>query len=443
MRTGINQQEKLLSQRRGRLLKLIRGEAALFVSSPIVPSTRDQHHPFKQNTDLLYLTGIGEPEVALLLVGGTKGARSILFLRERDPVQELWNGERIGLRRAKRAFQVDEVRDISRLEKDLAELLKPVEVLHYALGTNPKTDRFVVSMLTSPVGPRAGVPHTLKDSRLLTSELRFVKDKEEIRLIRHAVDITAEALMRTAPKLKTAKSEKHAAAMIEVEMAALGAEETSFKTIVASGKNATELHHEPSLSPLWKAEPVLIDCGASFRGYAGDITRVFPTQGKLAGPARDIYSVVLAANEAAKKKARVGSSLSELHSAALNELVKGLLALKIVKGTPASVLSSESYKAYFPHRIGHWLGLDVHDISPLYEKKAGHKESAWEMPFVAGNCLTIEPGLYFHPEDERVPKKFRGLGVRIEDSVLITETGCEVLSKRIPTDLDLIEELVA
>lgn len=443
MRSGINVQEKLFAQRRSKLLKEIKGEAALFPSAPVSIASRDQSHAFRQNTDLFYLTGVGEPETALLLVGSNKGARSVLFLRERDPVQELWGGERIGIRRARRSFQVDEVRNIDNLEKDLKELLAPVEVLHYAIGANPRTDNYIIDLLKSPIGPRAGVPSTLKDSRLLTSAMRFIKDKEEIRLVRHAVDITAAALTRIAPELPYAKSERHAARMLESIFSELGADGTAFDTIVASGKNATELHHTPSLQPLWKSEPVLIDCGASFRGYAGDITRCFPVHSPISGAAADIYEVVLKALDSAKKRCKPGESLSVMHQAALHELVSGMISLKIFKGAASSIIGSDKYKSYFPHRIGHWLGLDVHDVSPLFEPKAGTKESSWERPFVPGNVLTIEPGLYFHPEDERVPKRFRGIGIRIEDSVLITDHGHEVLSSRIPTGLNEISALLS
>ena len=205
---------------------------------------------------------------------------------------------------------------------------------------------------------------------------------------------------------------------------------------------ATELHHEPTLHPLWKNDPVLIDCGATYRGYAGDITRVFPVVGEFSTPVREIYQVVHAALEAGKKQVRPGSSLAEVHKAALKELISGLVALKILKGPESSIIENERYKPFFMHRVGHWLGLDIHDISPLYEKKSGVRDSSWEKPLVPGNALTVEPGLYFHPADERVPKRFRGIGIRLEDSVLVTSASSEVLSKKIPSKLEDVIDLI-
>ena len=442
MRTGINQQEKLFSLRRARLLKSIKGEAALFVSAPPAHLSRDQNYYFRQNTDLLYLTGLNEPEIFLLLIGSNQGVRSVLFCRDRDPAQEVWQGERLGLRRAKRLVQVDEVKDISTFEKTVKELLKSVESLHYALGSNPRSDKFVIDLLKTNVSPRPGVPSILKDSRSLTAPMRFVKDKEEILSLRHAGNVTAEALMRIAPLLKNARSELHAARQIEAIFAELGCAQIGFHTIVASGKNATELHHEPSLQPLWKNELVLIDCGADYKGYSGDITRVFPVSGDFSAPVKEVYNVVHAALEAGKKQVRPGSSLSDIHNAALSRLVSGLIDLKILKGNENSIIESEQYKPFFMHRIGHWLGLDVHDIAPLYEKKPGIKDSSWEKPLVPGNALTVEPGLYFHPSNERIPKRFRGIGIRLEDSVLVTSHGLEVLSKKVPSNIEDVVQLV-
>jgi Xaa-Pro aminopeptidase len=442
MRSGINQQERTFAQRRAKVIKSIKGEAALFSSAPQAHLSRDQHHPYRANTDLFYLTGIDEPEVFLLLFGGNSGVRSVLFCRERDPVQELWQGERIGLRRAKRLFQVDEVRDIENFEKDLKLLLKPYETIHYALGVNPRTDRVVTDLLRTHVGPRAGAPSILKDSRALTASLRFVKDKDEILSLRHAGHITSETLNRIAPILKNAKSELHAAKQIEAIFAEMGSKDIGFQTIVASGKNATELHHTPLLQPLWKNEPVLIDCGAAYRSYSSDITRVFPIQGNFSPAVRDVYQVVHGALEIGKKQVRPGSSLGSIHKAALSHLVSGLISLKILKGTESSNIESERYKPFFMHRIGHWLGLDVHDTSPLYEKRQGILETAWDKPLVPGNALTVEPGLYFHPDDDRVPKKFRGIGIRLEDSLLVTSQGHEILTKGISSKLEDIYDLV-
>ena len=332
MSKALRETESCYSARRKRLLRTIRGEAALFVSAPEATKSRDQHFPFQQNTDLIYLTGITEPEVALLLLGTSRGPRSVLYLRDRNPVEERWLGERLGLKRAKRMVRVDEVRPIAQLPGDLPQLLTGVQTLHFAPGGNPYYDNLVWSLFQSSVGPRYNAPYTLKDSRLLTSEMRFVKERSEIRALKHAAEITSKAMMLLAPRIGEAANEVHAARLLESFFSKLGAHGCAFETIVASGRNATELHHRPQLQPLWKRELVLVDAGASFRGYAGDVTRAFPASGKFTEPQAQIYDVVHLALEQGKAKTRPGVTLEDIHETVTRCLIKGLLDLGILKG---------------------------------------------------------------------------------------------------------------
>lgn len=439
-------QELVHEARRKRVTKLIKGQAALFSAAPVALASRDLEHAYRQNTDFHYLTGLPEQDCALVLLGSSRGPRSILFIRERNIAQEQWLGERLGVKRAKRLLSVDEVHEYSTLSTVLPRLLKQFRVLHYAPGSHPFTDELVWRFMRTTVGPQSEFPDTLLDSRLLTSEMRWVKDREEIRALEHAADISARAFVAFAGQLSTISSEVHAARVLEANFAKLGSPYVSFPTIVASGKNATYLHHSPQLQPLWKRELVLVDAGATYRGYAADISRTFPVAGKFTAPQRDVYEVVLAASEEAIKTARPGVTLEEVHNAAVRVITKGLMDLKILRGNKVQLITKKAYFPYFMHRIGHWIGLDVHDASPtiipsvLPDKSVRMRSALRKM--VPGNAFTVEPGLYFCADDETVPKHFRGIGIRIEDDVLITESGSTVLTLRVPKAADAIEAIV-
>ena len=376
-----------------------------------------------------------------MLLGLNQGPRSVLFLRERDAAQERWSGELLGLKRAKRRFDVDEVRNINDLENDLAGLIEHSAVIHYAPGSNERVDALVWKLLKCRSGPRLNFPQVLKDSRLITSAMRVVKDREEIRSLRHVNDLSARAMLSFAPLLKELKSERHAAKVLESLFAKLGAHGVAFPTIVASGRNAVTLHHEPKFQPLWKRELVLVDCGAVFNGYCADITRTLPVSGSFTDAQARVYDVVLNALSAGIEKAKPGSSMDAIHHAAVRSITSGLLSLGVLKGNVNELLEKNKHLPYFMHRSGHFLGLDVHDISPVYAGTALMPPRY--RPLEPGNALTIEPGLYFDSKDETVPVQYRGIGIRIEESVLITSSGCDVLTARMPRSREELESLIA
>lgn len=441
METQLKALESLYASRRKKLLNQIRGEAALIPASPVVRSSRDMDFPYRPDSNFFYLTGIEESHAALLLLGGSKGARSILYLQERDAAKEVWTGARIGLKRAKRRFEVDEVRDYSELKADLPKSLSESSALHYPLGTHPELDAVVFDLMKSHIAPRTTFPNVLKDARVLLAEMRFIKDRHEISAIRNAVEITALGIRDTALELPKLGSEIHAAAFLEQKFARHGANGIGFSTIIAGGKNATVLHHTPTHQPLWKRELVLIDAGALFRGYGGDISRTYPVSGKFTKPQAEVYDVVCNALQTAIRRVKPGVTLDIIHATAVKEIVSGLIALKILKGEPNKHINSGSYKRYYMHRSGHWLGLDTHDISPLPLTKPHNGNTSYNRPVVPGNIFTIEPGLYFAPTDTTVRKPFRGIGVRLEEDVLVTENGCEVLSKSLPVERQAVEEM--
>jgi Xaa-Pro aminopeptidase len=445
-RSKRNIEESVYQSRRSRLLKQLRGEAALLVSAPQHTRSRDQLFDYHQNSDLFYLTGFSEPECALLLVGGTRGPRSVLFLRDRDLNDEQWHGERLGIKRARRRFAVDEVRDIQQFPAAFSEMLTNARALHYLPGVNPAFDLHVHNLFASQVGPRLQYPNILKDVRLILSQMRFVKDRGEIQSLRHAADITARAFSMFFPLIKQVASERHGAALLESFFYKLGAHGLAFPSIVAAGKNATTLHHSPQLQPLWKRELVLIDAGASFRGYSGDITRTVPVSGKFSPPQADVYDVVWAALQAAIAKARPQSSLDEIHEAAVKQLTKGLIDLGILRGSLAENIETGSYRRFYMHRTSHWLGLDTHDIAPVTYNGSGGTTlllPSSMRPLISGVALTIEPGLYFDAKDSKVPARYRGIGIRIEEDVLIVPGGCDVLSSGLPSSRAEIESLMS
>lgn len=430
MGVHVTDKESVFAARRKKILRQLRGQAALFVSPPATHRTRDQEYPFQPNNDFLYLTGFTEPESALLLLGSAKGPRTILFLRERREAEEQWVGERLGIKRAKRRFLVDEVRDFSTLGSELPGLVRGCTTFHYAPGTHPKLDALVWSLMQHPVAPRIGQLHTLKDSRHLTAEMRLIKDRTEIGHIKHAVDITARALRSTIRELRSCVSEQHTAAVIEGHFAKLGAEGPAFQTIVAAGRHATTLHHRPGPQPLWKRELVLLDVGASYRGYAGDITRTVPVSGEFTKVQAEVYDAVYEALQAGAQKAVPGSCLDEIHQATCRSLTAALVSLGALKGNASQLYSQRAYTKYYMHSTSHWLGLDVHDVSPSVA--GGEEFSPSLRPLQAGMVFTLEPGLYFPQNDETLPTALRGIGIRLEEDVLLTPSGHEILSKGIP-----------
>lgn len=435
--------ESYYQNRRKKIIRDIHGEAALFPAAPVVVSSRDSSYPYRPDSDFYYLTGINEPHAALLLLGTGQGPRSILYLRERDAAREVWEGERIGLQRAKRRYGFDEVRNQEQLALDMASLLTDVDTLHFPAGVNPEMDELIWELFRSKVGPQRRFPNVLSDARLLTSEMRIVKDKKEIQIMEHAAEVTAEAFCRVAPQLKTASSETHAAHLLEAEFSRRGILEPAFPTIVASGKHATYLHHHPTANPLWKRELVLIDAGASYRRYAADITRVFPVSGRFSTAQADIYDVVYRALRQGRRYSQPNTTLAKIHRIVVKALTHGLHDLGILRGRAEQSIQNEKYKQFYMHSTSHWLGLDVHDMSPISYGRGELKADTSLRPLVPGNTFTLEPGLYFPPNDTSVPKAYRGIGVRIEDDILITSTGCRVLSQKMPSKRRDIEDLMS
>lgn len=413
--------------------------AAIIPTSPTRTRNHDCDFRFRPTSDFWYLTGFAEPgSVLVLLPDGTSdddSLRSILFLRERDPLLETWNGRRLGIERAPDALGLDEARDIEDLWDALPELLKGYENIMYRAGEDEARDRDVMSVLGKLRGKaRGGVqpPLALCDPLDTLHEQRLFKTGDEIAVMRRAAQITCEAHKGAMALTKPGVNECEVDAFLDYTFRKNGSTGQAYTSIVAGGANACILHYIENDQELKDGDLLLIDAGAEMEYYASDVTRTFPVNGTFSAEQRDIYELVLESELAAIEAIKPGIPHKQVHTTALGVLVRGLLRLGLLKGDEESVMKDESYRRFFMHGTSHWLGLDVHDCGAY---NAG-KDSR---PIAAGMVFTVEPGLYIDPEDETVEARWRGIGVRIEDDVLVTETGYDVLTAAIPKTVEEVE----
>ena len=426
--------------RRDRLLARMAergGGVAVVPTAPEVIRNRDTHYRYRHDSYFYYLTGFREPEALLLLVAGD-APRAILLCREKDPEREIWDGFRHGPDAAREQFAMDEAHAIDALDEVLAENLANQPAIYYALGHDVTWDQRLTRALNSVrANARSGVaaPPTIHDVRALLDEMRLIKDASEIALMRRAAAISAEAHRQAMRTARPGVFEYEVEAVVEQAFRRAGAQAPAYPSIVASGPNACVLHYVDNERRIADGELLLIDAGCELDGYASDITRSFPVDGRFSGPQRDIYELVLAAQQAAVRETRAGAPWNAPHDAAVAILARGLIDLGLLHGSLDTVLENEDYRRFYMHRTGHWLGLDVHDAG---EYKQGGE---WR-PLEAGMTLTIEPGCYVRPADD-VPEVFWNIGVRIEDDALVTADGCELMTAAAPKTVAEIEDWMA
>jgi Xaa-Pro aminopeptidase len=423
------------SARRARLLSQIGDGIAILPTAPEKVRNRDTHHPYRFDSYFWYLTGFPEPDSVLVLAGGVQG-RSILFCREKNEEREIWDGYRHGPSGACEAFGFDAAYPIAEFEIKLVELLADRRALWYALGHDAEWDNRITAVLNavraqSRAGTRA--PGEIRDLRVALDAMRLVKDEHELTAMRHAAAISSAGHARAMRACRPGMAEYELEAELSYEFRRRGAESHAYTPIVAGGINACVLHYVSNNKLLNNHELVLIDAGCEVQGYASDITRTFPINGRFGKAQRDCYEIVLAAQEAAVSAIKPGNHFLDPHQAALRVLAQGMLDLKLLDGTVDGIIESESYKRFYMHRTGHWLGLDVHDAG---EYKEG---DAWTT-LAPGMTLTVEPGLYIRPAAD-VPPELAGIGIRIEDDVLVTPEGCEVYTSA-PKTVAEIEEVM-
>jgi Xaa-Pro aminopeptidase len=411
-------------QRRDALMARMGEGIAIIPTAPEVTRNRDSHYPYRFDSYFYYLTGFTEPESVLVLIAGEEN-KSILFCRDKDVEREIWDGFRFGPDAAKTEFSFDAAYTMRELDKMVPQWMGNQSTLFYSLGADTMWDTRVTHWLnTVKTQTRAGVsaPASIVDVRQHLDAMRLFKSPFEIDLMRQSANIAAQAHNRAMQKVAVGKLEYEIEAEFLHEFYRKGAQAPAYTSIVAGGANACTLHYNANNCELNDGDLLLIDAGCELHGYASDITRTFPVNGKFTGPQKTLYELVLSAQLAAIEAAKPGNHWNAPHEAALDILVQGFIDEKLCHGSKDEVIESASYRQFYMHRTGHWLGLDVHDVGD-YKNKAGD----WAI-LEAGNTLTVEPGCYVRPADN-VPEHFWNIGIRIEDDVLITEGGHEVLTQ--------------
>jgi Xaa-Pro aminopeptidase len=426
---------KACRSRRERLCAALGQGVVVLPTAPELSRNGDNHFEFRWDSDFYYFTGFREPEAVLVIVLGRK-PREILFCRDRNEEREIWDGFRYGPALAREAFGLREARSISELEAFMPEILADQPAIHTLVGVDAKWDARVAGWLNQVRAKiRTGIaaPVAIHDVRAPAGELRLIKDAQELALMRRAAEISCAAHVRAMRIAAPGMREYQVDAEIQHEYHRHGAT-AAYGSIVGGGANACVLHYRSNRGVLRKGELLLIDAGCEWESYAADITRTFPIGAPFSAAQRDVYEVVLEAQEAAIAAVRPGAAFGSYHEVAMRTLVRGLIDLKLCKGSADAVVESGAYRQFYMHRAGHWLGLDVHDAG-RYMLEGKYRK------FQPGMVLTVEPGLYIRPAPN-VPKAFWNIGVRIEDDVLVTARGCEVLTAACPKRLRDVEAAV-
>lgn len=432
-----------LQQRRSRLMADMGQGVAIIPTAPEAIRNRDSHYPYRFDSYFYYLTGFNEPEAVLLLIAGDQ-PKSILFCRDKDIEREIWDGFRYGPEAAAAAFGFDEAYSISQLDELAPKLLSGHASVYYTLGADSAWDARMTNWINQLRGQaRSGLtaPVAIVDARALVDEMRLFKSAEEISIMRRAADISSGAHQRAMQATQPNKMEFEIEAELLHEFYRHGSPAPAYTSIVAGGANACVLHYIANNARLNDGDLLLIDAGCELGGYASDITRTFPVNGKFSAAQKDLYELVLASQAAAIAKVRPGCHWNEPHEAALDVLIRGFIDFGLCKGSPEAVLESGDYRRFYMHRTGHWLGLDVHDAGEYKTSSAEHEEKQWR-PLEPGMTLTVEPGCYVRPAED-VPKHFWNIGIRIEDDALVTADGCEILTLAAPKTVADIEALMA
>lgn len=410
----------------------------------IIPSakekirSKDTTFPFRQDSDFWYLTGFNEPEAVLVLVPGRPHGASLLFCRERDADKEAWDGPRLGPEGVVSSLRMDDSYPIADLDDILPGLLEGRSRVYYHFGRDPDFDLKLMGWLNrvrAQMRLGAEPPHEFLELGHLLDELRLFKSKSEIALLRRSAEIGAEAQVAAMRATKSAKFEYEVEAALQHVYRKNNAV-ASYEPIVGSGPNACVLHYRANNAPIRKGDLLLCDAGAEFGFYASDITRTWPSKGRFSKAQRELYSIVLAAQQASIAASTLGTPYENIHHAAVEVITDGLLSLGLLKGSLKKAIETQAYRKFYMHKTGHWLGLDVHDVGEY--KLAGASRQ-----LEAGMVFTVEPGLYIAPGTPGVPEKYQGIGIRIEDDILMTAKGAEVLTDGVPSSVDGIEALMA
>lgn len=425
--------------RRRQLMDAV-GEQAIIVLPAAAEKVRshDTHYPFRQDSNFHYLTGFNEPEAVLVLVPGRRHGEVILFCRERHPEREMWDGPRAGTGGAVSLYGADDAYPIEDIDEILPGLLEGRSKVYYPFGRDAQFDRQLigwVNQVRAQVRNGARPPHELLELGTLLHEMRLFKSEAEIALMRHAAQVSVQAHRAAMAIVRPGMPEYVLQAELERHFRASDCW-PAYGSIVGAGGNGCVLHYVANNAVAADGDLVLIDAGAEYRGYAADITRTFPANGRYSAEQRQLYDLVERAQAAAIAIARPGTPWEALHNTALDVLVDGLLSLGLLQGTHAEVLASKAYLRFYPHKSGHWLGLDVHDVG-------SYRIEGQSRLLEPGMVLTIEPGIYVRPDDKDVPAKWRGIGIRTEDNLVITDDGHDNITGALERSAEAVEAFMA
>jgi len=411
---------------------------AIIPTANVSNYSNDTDYKYRPDSNFYYLTGFREPESIAILSTVDGAVPFTMYVRPRDPAMETWNGKRAGVDGAKEIYGADEVFDIAEFAEKFASYFENIDVIYHFPGKNVKFDFKLFKAWQSVRAKwRQGIdtPYELIDLGHLMHELRLIKSEEDLLLLKQACAISAEAHIMAMKAVKPGMNERDLEALMEHFYRASGAFGPGFPTIVASGPNATILHHIENARVIEDGDLVLIDAGCEYEMYNGDITRTFPANGKFTPEQRAIYDLVLKANKKGIELCTTGFGPEDVHWEAVKILVDGLIELKLLEGPAEKAIEDETYKKFYMHRTGHWLGVDVHDVGNA------RKDGEWRK-FEVGMVTTVEPGLYFPEDEESIPESYRGIGIRIEDDVAITSGAPDVLTSDCPKEADEIEKLI-
>jgi Xaa-Pro aminopeptidase len=413
-------------------------------SVAIIPSAReatrsnDTHYRFRQDSDFFYLTGFEEPD-AIAVINPSRSPKYTLFVRSRDPEREIWDGRRAGVEGAREQFGADESFPIAEFDEKLNDILDGAERLYYRLGVNSDLDNTIIRQIArmrainrKPIHP----PQTIIDPATIVHELRVLKSPEEIEIMQRAADIAAEAHVEAMKAVRPGMNEYEVEALIERVFREKGAAAPAYTSIVGAGPNATVLHYINNDGQLRDGDLLLVDAGAEYKGYASDITRTYPINGRFTKPQREIYELVLKAQKACVEMVRPGVTHDQLKQHSIEVLTEGMVQLGLLKGDPEELIKEKKHEQFYMHGLGHMLGIDVHDVGLYYY---GKESRALE----PGVVMTVEPGIYISVDTKNIPEQYLGIGVRIEDDVLCTQNGPRVLTTKVPKEISEIESLMA
>lgn len=432
-------QQNEFKRRRKQLMQQVgKGNIAIIASAQIRPRNRDVDYPFRQDSDFYYLTGFNEPDALAVFIPGRRQGQYILFCREYDAKKALWEGAHSGLEGATGDYAADDSFPIDDVDDILLGLLENKEKVFYPMGRDSDLDHRLFEWLNRIRGQsRTGIraPAEMVSLEHVLHEMRLFKSTAEIKLMRRAAEVSAKAHVRAMQNCRPGLYEYQIEAEIVYQFMREGLRSAAYPAIVAVGENACILHYTNNMDKLRKGDLLLIDAGAECDHYAADITRTIPVSGKFSAVQKLLYQLVLDAQAAAIEQVKPGAPWNSAHDASVETLTRGLRDLGLLHGRLGKLIKEEKFKQFYMHRIGHWLGMDVHDVGDY------QVDNQWRL-LEPGMVLTIEPGLYIAADCGSVDAKWRGMGIRIEDDVLVTQDGCEILSKAAPKEIADIENLM-